>query len=439
MKRRPSLRLAAVPVLALALAFSLSLPASAFFWSKKTEAPYVADFSKNGLIGSIIAFDRQDFVVKADSKATLNGITIDALPDPGAGSLCIGGQPVETGSFVEAAALSGLRFQSAQRPTVTTVTMVFTPSFASAQEAPQATATIYLLTQENNPPVARNMELTTYKNVAVTGYFDAVDSEGDALTFQLTSTPARGAVTLAEDGSSQFVYTPYENKTGSDSFTYVAIDPAGNTSPEAKVSLRIDKPDTRVAYSDLENHPVHKAAIRLAEEGIYTGRYVNGRYFFDPDQTVTRAQFLTMAMSVAGLEDLEGVTLTGFSDDDAIPTWAKGAVSAALKAGVVRGSRDANGAPVFRAGSSISRAEAAVMLDNLLEITDVPVAVFSAGSGHWAAQAAANLSASGIIRAEDAGSVPLSGTLTMADAAEMLDGALDMIEARNSGSWLPWA
>ena len=42
------------------------------------------------------------------------------------------------------------------------------------------------------------MELSTYKNVAITGYFDAVDSEGDALSFQLTSTPARGAVELAE-------------------------------------------------------------------------------------------------------------------------------------------------------------------------------------------------------------------------------------------------
>ena len=302
----------------------------------------------------------------------------------------------------------------------------------------RATVTIFLLSEANNPPVARNMELTTYKNVAITGYFDAVDGEGDALTFQLTSTPARGAVTLAEDGSSQFVYTPYENKTGSDSFTYVAIDPAGNTSPEARVSLRINKPDTKVIYSDLDNHPVKKSAIRLAEEGVYVGRYVDGRYFFDPDQTVTRAQFLTMAMSVAGLEDLEGATLTGFSDDDAIPTWAKGAVSAALKAGVVQGSRSESGAPIFGAQETISRAEAAVMLDNLLEITDVPVAVFSPDNGHWAAQAAANLSASGIFRGQAAGAVQLADTLTMADAAEMLDGALDMMDARSSGSWLPW-
>ncbi len=437
--KRISLRRAAAPVLVLVLAFVLALPSSAFFWNKKTEAPYVADFSKNGLIGSAISFAAEDFVVRPDGKTALSGITVDVLPDPGAGALCIGDMPVEVGTYVDTTALAGLRFQSAKSPTVTTTALVFTPSFPSGEEAPQTTVTLYLLTQENTPPVARNMELTTYKNVAITGYFDAVDSEGDALTFQLTSTPARGAVTLAEDGSSQFVYTPYENKTGSDSFTYVAIDPAGNTSPEAKVSLRIDKPDTRVTYSDLEGHPIQKAAIRLAEEGIYTGRYVNGRYFFDPDQTVTRAQFLTMAMPVAGLEDLEGITLTGFSDDDAIPTWAKGAVSAALKAGVVQGSRDESGAPVFGAGDTISRAEAAVMLDNLLDITDVPVAVFSSDNGHWAAQAAANLSASGIIRADTAGAVQLADTLTMADAAEMLDGALDVMDARSSGNWLPWA
>ncbi len=437
--KQNSLRRAAAPLLVLALACSLALPASAFFWNKKTQAPYVADFSKNGLIGSAIAFTTEDFVVRSDGKTALSGITVDTLPDPGAGTLCVGDRPVEQGAYVDASALAGLRFQSAKTPTVTTTTLVFTPAFPNLQEAPQTTVTFYLLTQANNPPVARNMELATYKNVAITGYFDAVDGEGDALTFQLTSTPARGSVTLAEDGSSQFVYTPYENKTGSDSFTYVAIDPAGNTSPEAKVSLRIDKPDTKVTYSDLDRHPVRKSAIRLAEEGIYVGRYVDGRYFFDPDQTVTRAQFLTMAMSVAGLEDLEGVTLTGFSDDDAIPTWAKGAVSAALKAGIVQGSRDESGAPVFGAGDTISRAEAAVMLDNLLEITDVPVAVFSPDAGHWAAQAAANLSASGVIRADTAGAVQLADTLTMADAAEMLDGALDVVDARSSGSWLPWA
>jgi len=438
MDRSHPFRRALAPALALALVCALASPASAFFWNKKDSAPYVEDFSKNGLIGSAISFSPEDFSVQGDKNAVLTGITLDSLPDPGAGLLTVGGQSASAGSFLGSTALSGLCFQSARMPSVTTASFTFTPSFSSGPSQQQTTVTLCLLTQEDRPPVAKNMELSTYKNVAITGYFDAVDVEGGPLTFQMTSTPARGAVTLAEDGSSRFVYTPYENKTGSDSFTYVAVDPAGNTSPEAKVTLRIQKPDTKVTYADLDGHPAQKAAIRLAEQGIYVGRYVNGRYFFDPDQTVGRAQFLTMAMSVSGLEELEGVTLTGFTDDDAIPTWAKGPVSAALKAGAIQGSRDESGAPIFGASRTITRGEATVMLDNLLDITPVPLEVFSSDQGHWAAQAAANLTASGVIVQEDASAVKLSEELTMADAALMLDGALDMMDQRASDSWLPW-
>lgn len=422
------------PVCVLAIMFSLALPASAFFWNKKTEAPSLQDFSKNGMFGTVISFTPEEFGVDGDSSDPVVSITLDTLPDLGAGTLCMGSEPLAAGCTIDASALNGLRFQCAQVPSLTTTGFSFTPTFSSGLQGGQVNVTLYLLEQENQPPVARNMELATYKNVAITGYFDAVDGEGDTLTFQLTSTPARGAVTLAEDGSSQFVYTPYENKTGSDRFTYVAIDSAGNISPEATVQLRINKPDTKVTYADLEGHPAHKAAIRLAEEGVYVGRYVNGNYFFDPDQSVTRAQFLTMAMSVTGLEQLEGVTLTGFSDDTAIPTWAKGSVSAALKAGAISGARDETGAPIFGADQSITRGEASVMLNNLLDITDVPLEVFSAGSeGHWAAQAAANLSASGVVSQQSVGTAQLSEELTLAQAAEMLDGALDLMESRDNG------
>ena len=439
MKRSFSLSRRLTPLLVLALVCTLVSPASAFFWNKKDDAPYVSDFSKNGLIGSIIAFEPEDFVIKTDNKATLNSITINTLPDPEAGTLVIGGQPLEVGSVVDSTALGGLRFQSSQNPAVTTTSFTFTSSFSSGQDSRATTVTLYLLTEENQAPIARNMDLSTYKNIAITGYFDAVDGEGDLLTFELTSNPARGAVTMAEDGSSQFVYTPYENKTGSDSFTYVAVDPAGNISSEAKVTVRIEKPDTKVTYADLEGSSAHKAAIRLAEEGIYVGEYMDGQYFFEPDEPVSRAQFLTMAMAVSGLEPMEDVTLTGFADDSAIPTWAKGSVSAALKAGTIQGSRDENGAPVFGADQTITLGEATVMLDRLLNITDVPAEVFFSDSDtHWAAQSAANLTASGILNTGSANSAALSCSLTRGEVAELLDGALNVMAAREEGSWLPW-
>ena len=437
MKQRPLFRRGLAAAAAAALVCALPLSASAFFWDKKEEAPALSDFSKNGLVGETITFSQEDFA-PSQGEASLSYITLNSLPDPGAGALTLGGQALSAGAVVDATALSGLVFQSSASPTVTTTGFTFTPAFSpSAEEPEDVTVTLYLLTAANEAPIARNMDLTTYRNVAITGYFDAVDGEGDALTFQLTATPARGSVELSEDGSARFVYTPYENKTGKDSFTYVATDSAGNTSPEAKVTIQIQKPDTKVDYADLEGHPAHKAALRLAEEDIFVGEYRNGQYFFDPDQPVSRAEFLSLAMAAAGLEPLEDVTLTGFADDEAIPTWAKGFVSAALKAGAVQGGRDENGAPVFDAGSPVTRAEASVMLNSLLDITDVPAEVFfSEGEDHWAAQAAANLTASGIL--ESAAPASLSDQLTLGQAAELLDGALDVLAAREDDGWLPW-
>lgn len=423
-------------VLAFALLLALPFPVSAWFGRKNTDGIYVLDFAKNGLVGSSISFSPEDFRVNKQDSEPLSGITLVSLPDPGAGQLTIAGQPLQSGSMVQHSALAGLRFQSSSSPTVTTTAFTFRSVFPETSCQRETTVTIYLLDQENYPPIARNMELDTYKNVAITGYFDATDNEGDTLSFRLTSTPTRGSVTLAEDGSSQFIYTPYENKTGRDSFSYVAQDTAGNTSPEATVSIRITKPDTKVTYADLEGHSAHKAAIRLAEDGIYVGAYMNGRYFFAPDQPVSRAQFLTMAMDCTEMLPLDGISLTGFHDDTAIPTWAKGPVSAALKAGIIRGGKDENGAPVFGAEQIITRGEANVMLNNLLDISDVPVEVFSPnGDGHWASQAAANLAASGVLSPSDTGAAALSQPLTMGDAAQLLDGALTVMSSRDQ-NWL---
>lgn len=439
MKSFHLLRRSMAAMLCLALSFPLVMPAYAFPWSKNSQPPYVADFSKSGLIGTIISFETADFVVKKENSATLNSITIQTLPDPGAGTLTMGGQPLTENTVVDYSALSGLRFQSSPTPTVTKTSFTFLPSFSSAQDSKPTTVTISLLQKENETPIARNMELSTYKNIAITGYFDAVDNEGDPLSFQLMSSPARGAVTVAEDGSSQFVYTPYENKTGRDTFTYVAIDPAGNISSEASVTISIEKANTQVTYSDMDGHSAHKAAIRLAEEGIYVGQYWGGKYFFDANAPVSRAQFLSLAMAVSGLKPLEGVTMTGFYDDEAIPTWAKGSVSAALKAGVIQGSKNSEGAPVFGADTPVTWGEASVMLDQMLNITDVPVEVFSSEeNSHWATQAAVNLAVSGVIHSESTHPSALGTPLTRGEAAQLLDGALDLLDARKDSNWFPW-
>lgn len=296
----------------------------------------------------------------------------------------------------------------------------------------------------NQAPIAQHLSVTTYKNVEVTGYFSATDPEGDALTYQLTSTPARGSVAIAEDGTGRFVFTPYENKTGKDSFTYVAVDVHGNISNPGKVSLRIEKNAVKVTYSDMSGNGAHKAAVRLAQEGIFTGTYVNGNYFFQPEQTMSRSQFLSMAMAVSAREALSEVTLTGFADDEAIPTWAKGYVAGALKSGAISGSRNDLGQMVFRPDSPVTCAEAAVMLDRLLGVSDVAVETWSAvgvnedTQNHWAAPSAIDLACAGILPVQIDNTDHLDAPLTRAQAALLLDASLDLVASRQDSGWFSW-
>ena len=417
------------------------VPASALLAGSGQEpAPAsVATFAKNGTVRDTFTFTTADFVAE-NTVQTLDSIILTALPDPNAGVLTMGAADLAVGDAVAMGAVGGLRFTPLTTPTVATTQFSFTPVFSDGSAGADCAVGLYLLTAENGAPIAQNLELTTYKNVAVTGDFAATDPEGDLITFRLVDKPARGAVTLPEDGSVQFVYTPYENKTGKDSFTYVAVDAVGNTSAPATVKLRIDKPSTKVTYADMDGVPAYRAAIRLAEKGVLIGECMGGTYFFQPDLPMSRDQFVALAMNTIGLDALEGVSRTGFADDAAIPTWAKPYVSSALKSGVVQGTSTDVGV-VFSAGSNITKAEAAVLLNRMLRVTDAAVTTMYTDSEAvptWAYQAAVNLETVGVIKTNADGSLGLSQGLTRADAAEMLCGALDVLEARGTGGWFQW-
>ena len=102
-------------VLAAALVLCLVQPAAAFFWDKKESPSAVPDFSKNCLAGESISFTQEDF-------AQASAITLSTLPDPGTGTLTLGGQPLSAGSVIEASALAGLTFQCAAQPSAATAT-----------------------------------------------------------------------------------------------------------------------------------------------------------------------------------------------------------------------------------------------------------------------------------------------------------------------------
>lgn len=282
-------------------------------------------------------------------------------------------------------------------------------------------------------PIAENFSLTTYRDVAVNASFSAVDPEGEALTFRVTKNPARGAVTFAQEGSARFTYTPYENKTGKDTFTYVAEDPQGNVSQPAQVSVRIEKPDTKVTYGDMKGDPAHKAAIALAEEEIFFGEQMGQTWLFRPETPVTREEFLAMAMEVVGLEALPQGVETGFADEDSISVWAKPYVASALRSGMVQGTQTGPEGTSFAPGRTITQTEAAVLLDRLLRISDVAARgdLAQDAAPAWAYQSVVNLEAVGVL--EDSAQAPLDldAPLTRGQGAEMLLSAMEVLDFRD--------
>lgn len=417
--------------LAVVCALTLALPVSAALFGGSRELSSVAAFSKNALASDIISFSTADFQVSGD--ADLSSIVLTSLPDPSAGILTIADQSLPLGSEVAMSAVSGLEFTPLATPMLSVTSFTFTPVFSNGTTGDDVTVGLYLLASANSAPVAENIALTTYKNVEITGTFSGVDPEGDLLTFQLVSKPARGAVTQSEDGSAAFVYTPYENKTGKDAFTYVAVDAVGNTSAPATVSIRIEKQKTKVTYSDMDGVTGHRDAVRLAEAGLLIGEQMGDQYFFHPQEAMSRAQFTSLAMAAAGVTQLEDVTLTGFADDAAMAAWAKTCASSALKAGLIQGTPNESGQIVFQADSPITAAEAAVVLDRALNVTDVSDA-FSAAAPAWASQSVSNLASCGVV----SDTASLESPLTRAEAAVLLSGTLDVLESRDSGGWFNW-
>jgi len=293
---------------------------------------------------------------------------------------------------------------------------------------------------ENRAPAAEDLELSTFRDVAVSGTLLALDPEGDMLEFQIVRSPRRGDLEL-DQATGHFTYTPHEGRRGRDVFTYVAIDALGNISSEASVRLRIERQSRQVYYADMVGHEAHLAAIELSERDIFVGEQIGGRHFFNPNVPVRRGEFLAMALRASEADILTGIVRTGFSDDNEIADWLKPYVSTAVLGGVVQGLPQ-DGSLVFAPHDYISVSEASVILNNVLGLYDVPVMGYSGETSTvptWAKQATSNLRAESIISSGDPG--VYQSTLSRADAAQMLQGTVALLERRSvqTSSLLNWA
>ena len=213
-----------------------------------------------------------------------------------------------------------------------------------------------------------------------------------------TSPSGRGTVDVT-------VTTLYGTSTigYADQFTYTVA--AGQAAPAAPGTAPTfsDVPSTYWAYTDIE---------ALAAKGIVSG-FPDGT--FQPGAAVTRAQFVKMLDLTLGLKP--SAAPTRFVDV-ATSAWYAPYVSAAVQAGIVRGTSPTTFAP----DATLTREQLAVLLARALKLTHATTLHFSDGAqiDAWALKGVEEAVAAGYINGFPGGTFQPLGITTRAQAAKVL-------------------
>lgn len=308
--------------------------------------------------GSIYCFTQEDFATEEESLA---GICITQLPDASVGTVMLGARVLRPGDILTAEQVAQMTFCPLQTQEDATATVTYLPIY-EGRVAPSATMTLAIRGKEDKAPVAEDSAMETYKNLENTAALKVTDPEGQKLTYTVTRQPKRGTVTIHEDGT--YLYTPKKNKIGVDSFTFTATDPAGNVSREATVTITILKPTDATQYTDTAGESCRFSAEWMKNTGIFIGESVAGASCFQPEKAVTRGEFVTMLVKALEIPVEEDASYTGYTDQ--VPDWLKPYLAAAVRSGLTSGLPESE---TFGANEVITGAEAAVMLQNALDLS----------------------------------------------------------------------
>lgn len=384
---------------------------------------------KTAAVGSEINFSADDFDRALGVK--VDRITIKTLPETSAGKLYIGQEEVISGQSISRRSFGKLKFIPSGSGELETD---FTFTGESKYATRDIECTLYILSDLNFAPTVnlvndKYFNIKTIRDITYFGVMKAVDPENDTLRYEIVSFPKKGLLTVTDRSYGSYKYTPVRNYTGKDSFKYIVYDRYGNISDEVTVKIKIERNDSQIVFSDMSDHWAHNAAIKMVSNGIINARISdNGSYLFNPDLPVSRCEFLVMAMKSVGYTVRGNSVNTGFLDNGDIPAEYKGYVAAALERGFIRGEKTDAGY-VFNPNESITRAEAAVLLNNIIGLPVPAVkAVFADNNAipAWAADAIYALNECGIINGMGEGYISPYSSLTRAQTAQILYSITDI-------------
>ena len=405
-------------IITLAVLFALLTPCFGIFASAEgfgIATEVIAEKTsmiKAGLYGKRVTFTDTDFK-SALCNGELESVKIESLPSSNDGTLLLSGRRVMEGQEIKRRHLALLEFVPKSREVVSS-------SFEfSADGGEKILCTIKFTDKINYAPEHKSdgeTAMKTYESVAVSGRLYAEDPEGDELEYIVVSYPRYGTLSVSLDG--RYSYEPRDGYIGRDKFSYVVRDSFGNYTEIKRVSLSVYERPTEIEYEDMRERSEYNASLAMTALGVMNGKIVGDRYYFQPDEKLTRAEFVAMLLKSQGISSDNSVQ-TFFDDADDIPRGLVGYIATAQRLNII-GGEFAGGRLLFKPNEEITKYECAKIISTLLggaESGEEEVFMTDDGVPVWARGGVCHMKTLGVFDEDEGG---LTESVSRADVAEYL-------------------
>jgi hypothetical protein len=358
-------------ILCLTLAMSVSMlgiTGAAFLGTGYSIAASDVKVIKTGLYGQKVTFSDADFK-QAYAITDFNSITVEKLPASTDGTLLLAGRRVKEGQTVKRRNVAAMIFVPASSE-VCEASFEYTLCYGGVEAS--GVCEMKFIDKVNYAPKTpeakeSSLSLKTQSEISVYGRLEGSDPENDKLEYIIAAYPKNGSLTFTDKDAGTYRYTPSDSFTGYDSFTYVLRDEYGYYSEPAEVGIHIVERMSNEVYADMTDRSEYNAAVAMSALGVMSGKTLGDGKYFMPDETVSRAEFVAMAMKAAGMKADTTLSRTFFDDNTDIPTALVSYVATAQRLGIVDGDYTEVGL-VFEPNRGITKNEAAKIIGSILGI-----------------------------------------------------------------------